>query len=171
MSSSSNNHYIRAETSARIDACFGGVVVQSPGNKFQYFQDRNKRWPFTCSEKGCACLRVFFSSPLSLFQSLSPIFSPSFFFCKRARAVCVCVFAVFARARLVRRRLSSSSSSSSRGRFGRGCFVFSLLRLGFEARAENFLFFFFDRSCATNNSSSSSSSNGLTFLLATDSTD
>ena len=54
---SSSSHYIQAETSARIDACFGGVVVES-GTKFQYYQDRNKRWPFTCSEKGCACFFV-----------------------------------------------------------------------------------------------------------------
>ena len=169
MSSSSNNHYIRAETSARIDACFGGVVVQSPGNKFQYFQDRNKRWPFTCSEKGCACLRVFFSSPLSLFQSLSPIFSPSFFFVN-ARARCVCVCSPFLRARVwcvdvCRRRRRREDDLVG----GVSCFLFFVL---VSKRARRiFCFFFFDRSCATNNSSSSSSSNGLTFLLATDSTD
>ena len=55
---SSSSHYIQAETSARIDACFGGVVVES-GTKFQYYQDRNKRWPFTCSEKGCAFFVYF----------------------------------------------------------------------------------------------------------------
>ena len=50
---SSTKQYIQAETSSRIDACFGGVVVEHESHKFQYYQDRNKRWPFTCSEKGC----------------------------------------------------------------------------------------------------------------------
>ena len=140
MSSSSNNHYIRAETSARIDACFGGVVVQSPGNKFQYFQDRNKRWPFTCSEKGCACLRVFFSSPLSLFQSLSPIFSLSFFFCKRA-ARCVCVCSPFLRARVwcvdvCRRRRRREDDLVG----GVSCFLFFVL---VSKRARRIFCFFF----------------------------
>lgn len=39
------------------DAVFDGVVEKS-GVKFQYYQDRNKRWPFTCSEKGCASLSL-----------------------------------------------------------------------------------------------------------------
>ena len=50
---SATKQYIQAETSSRIDACFGGVVVEHESHKFQYYQDRNKRWPFTCSEKGC----------------------------------------------------------------------------------------------------------------------
>ena len=50
---SSTKQYIQAGTSSRIDACFGGVVVEHESHKFQYYQDRNKRWPFTCSEKGC----------------------------------------------------------------------------------------------------------------------
>jgi hypothetical protein len=129
MSSTSNNHYIQAETSTRIDACFGGVVVQSPGNKFQYFQDRNKRWPFTCSEKGCACFFFFCRRQFSLFL----------FLVKRARLVRVCVRRF---ARLVRRRLSTSSSSSREDDLvgGVSCFLFVL-------RARRIFLFFFSIVC------------------------
>ena len=140
MSSTSNNHYIQAETSTRIDACFGGVVVQSPGNKFQYFQDRNKRWPFTCSEKGCACFFFLSSSPIFFFLS--------FFVCVRR----------FVRARLVRRRLSSSSSSREDALVGGvSCFLFVF---GFEARARRIFCFFFRSFVYSNNNNNN---NGLTF--------
>jgi len=38
---SATKQYIQAETSSRIDACFGGVVVEHESHKFQYYQDRN----------------------------------------------------------------------------------------------------------------------------------
>jgi len=153
MSSTSNNHYIQAETSTRIDACFGGVVVQSPGNKFQYFQDRNKRWPFTCSEKGCACF-FFLVVVVPIFSSLS------FFFVKRARLVRVCVRR-FVRGWCVdvcrRRRRARTIWSGVVS-----CFLFVL-------RARRiFLFLFFFRSfvCSNNNNNNNNNSdnnNGLTF--------
>jgi len=154
MSSTSNNHYIQAETSTRIDACFGGVVVQSPGNKFQYFQDRNKRWPFTCSEKGCACF--FFSRRRRQFFLLF-----LFFFCKtRAVGVRVCVRR-FVRGWCVdvcrRRRRARTIWSGVVS-----CFLFVL-------RARRiFLFLFFFRSfvCSNNNNNNNNNSdnnNGLTF--------
>ena len=71
---SATKQYIQAETSSRIDACFGGVVVEHESHKFQYYQDRNKRWPFTCSEKGCALLFFVWSWAFKIF-SISLIFS------------------------------------------------------------------------------------------------
>jgi hypothetical protein len=71
---SATKQYIQAETSSRIDACFGGVVVEHESHKFQYYQDRNKRWPFTCSEKGCEFVlekRSKFSRSLIFSSSLN----------------------------------------------------------------------------------------------------
>ena len=73
---SATKQYIQAETSSRIDACFGGVVVEHESHKFQYYQDRNKRWPFTCSEKGCALLFFVWSWAFKIF-SISNLFSSS----------------------------------------------------------------------------------------------
>ncbi|CAL6359102.1 unnamed protein product [Bathycoccus prasinos] len=67
---SATKQYIQAETSSRIDACFGGVVVEHESHKFQYYQDRNKRWPFTCSEKGYALLTKLMTSVTPVLKSI-----------------------------------------------------------------------------------------------------
>jgi hypothetical protein len=96
-------------------------------------------------------VRVFF------FLS-SPIFSLSFF--SKTRAVGACVCSPFC-------SVGASTSVDvvvvvARGRFGRGCFVFSL-RL---ARAENFFVFFFDRLFALTTTATATTT-VLLFLHAT----